>query len=69
MGEFEALTFEELFDKTYALPWDQWITSDGKFTVLGKIGKVKTFQHLRLSGNCEKSSGRKAKVQISCGMV
>jgi len=21
MGEFEALTFEELFDKTYALPW------------------------------------------------
>lgn len=36
MGEFKALTFEELFEKTKALPWDQWITEDGNFIVEGK---------------------------------
>lgn len=43
MGEFEALSFEELFEKTKALPWDEWITVDGKFTVLGKSVKSKLF--------------------------
>jgi putative N6-adenine-specific DNA methylase len=36
MGEFKATTFEELFEKTKALPWDEWITEDGEFTVEGK---------------------------------
>lgn len=36
MGEFQALTFEELFEQTKALPWENWITPDGKFTVNGK---------------------------------
>ena len=39
MGEFEATTFEELFEKTKALPWENWITEDGKFTVNGKAVK------------------------------
>lgn len=43
VGEFEALTFDELFNKTLALPWDEWITRDGKFTVLGKSVKSKLF--------------------------
>lgn len=43
MGEFKALSFEELFEKTKALPWDEWITVDGKFTVLGKSVKSKLF--------------------------
>ncbi|PQQ68187.1 THUMP domain-containing class I SAM-dependent RNA methyltransferase [Acetivibrio saccincola] len=43
IGEFEALSFEELFEKTKALPWDEWITVDGKFTVLGKSVKSKLF--------------------------
>jgi len=29
MGEFEAFTFEELFEQTKALPWENWITEDG----------------------------------------
>ncbi|HQB63388.1 MAG TPA: THUMP domain-containing protein, partial [Sedimentibacter sp.] len=33
MGQFEALSFEELFDRTYELPWENWITKDGRFTV------------------------------------
>ena len=43
MGEFKAETFEELFDKTKALPWDEWITLDGEFTVEGKSVKSKLF--------------------------
>jgi putative N6-adenine-specific DNA methylase len=36
MGEFDAYSFDELFEGTKALPWDEWITEDGKFTVTGK---------------------------------
>jgi len=43
MGQFEALSFEELFNKTYELPWEDWITKDGKFTVKGKSIKSKLF--------------------------
>ncbi len=33
VGEFHAVTFEELFEKTKALPWEQFIPVDGKFWV------------------------------------
>ncbi len=36
MGEFEARTFDELFEGVRALPWENWITREGRFTVLGK---------------------------------
>jgi len=41
MGEFSAHTFDELFEQTKALPWETWITRDGKFTVSGKSTKSK----------------------------
>lgn len=43
MGSFRALSFEELFDKTYALPWEEWITEDGEFTVVGKSVKSRLY--------------------------
>lgn len=43
MGEFKALSFDELFEKTKALPWGDWITRDGRFTVNGKSVKSKLF--------------------------
>lgn len=43
MGEFDALTFDELFEGTKALPWDEFITIDGKFTVTGKSIKSQLF--------------------------
>lgn len=43
MGQFEALSFEELFDRTYELPWENWITKDGRFTVKGKSVKSKLY--------------------------
>jgi len=39
IGEFEASTFDELFEKTKALPWENIITEDGKFDVNGKAVK------------------------------
>ncbi len=33
IGEFEARSFEELFQNTKALPWHEWIPKDGEFPV------------------------------------
>lgn len=41
LGEFNALSFEELFQQTKALPWEEWIPEDGKFTVTGTSVKSK----------------------------
>lgn len=39
MGQFTAVTFDDLFEQTKALPWENWIPVDGKFTVRGKSVK------------------------------
>lgn len=39
LGEFEARTFEELFEGTKALPWPDWIPQDGEFPVNGRSHK------------------------------
>lgn len=39
IGEFKATTFDELFEKTKALPWADWITEDATFPVEGKSVK------------------------------
>lgn len=36
MGKFKAFSFEELFEKTKALPWEEIIPIDGKFIITGK---------------------------------
>lgn len=41
VGSFTAVTFEELFDKTKALPWEEYIPKDGKFWV-AKAASVKS---------------------------
>lgn len=43
MGEFKALSFEELFEQTKALPWDEWIPIDAEFPVEGKSIDSKLF--------------------------
>ncbi len=43
MGEFNAVSFEELFQQTGALPWEEWIPIDGKFTVNGTSVKSKLY--------------------------
>lgn len=36
IGTFEAHDFGELFDKTHALPWSEWLPEDAAFPVNGK---------------------------------
>lgn len=43
VGEFKALTFTELFDKTKELPWEEWIDIDGNFMISGKSLNSKLF--------------------------
>ncbi|HPO04797.1 MAG TPA: class I SAM-dependent RNA methyltransferase [Bacillota bacterium] len=43
IGEFNAVSFEELFQQTAALPWEEWIPMDGKFTVNGTSVKSKLY--------------------------
>ncbi len=43
VGQFKALSFDELFEKTKALPWGDIIPEDGVFTVNGKSIGSKLF--------------------------
>lgn len=39
LGEFRATSFEDLFEKTKALPWADWIPEDAEFPVEGRSVK------------------------------
>ncbi|HJA67011.1 RNA methyltransferase [Lachnoclostridium sp. An169] len=41
VGSFRAVTFEELFERTKAIPWEDYIPKDGKFWV-AKAASVKS---------------------------
>lgn len=43
VGEFKAYTFDELFERTKALPWEQFLPVDAAFPVAGKSVKSKLF--------------------------
>ena len=43
VGEFRAVTFEELFEQTKALPWAHWIPENAQFPVEGKSVKSVLF--------------------------
>ena len=51
MGEDTAVTFDELFQQTKALPWEKWIPADGQFNVQAKtvkstLGSVRACQSI-----------------------
>ncbi|MFC2948343.1 THUMP domain-containing class I SAM-dependent RNA methyltransferase [Virgibacillus sediminis] len=43
VGRFTAETFDELFESTKALPWEEYITEEGQFPVSGKSVKSKLY--------------------------
>ncbi|MBP2241322.1 putative N6-adenine-specific DNA methylase [Cytobacillus eiseniae] len=43
VGEFKATTFDELFEKTKALPWEHFLPENAEFPVAGKSVKSKLF--------------------------
>lgn len=51
IGEYPATTFDDLFEQTKALPWEEWITEDGQFTVTGsavrsQLGSIRACQSI-----------------------
>ena len=57
LGSFEAHSFEELFQGTRALPWEQWIGADDAFPVKG-FHRFRPFQRARLPGDNQKGRRR-----------
>lgn len=43
IGEFKARTFDELFEQTKALPWEEFLPENAEFPVSGKSVKSKLF--------------------------
>jgi len=43
IGQFTACTFDELFEQTKALPWEEWLPVDACFPVQGKSVKSTLF--------------------------
>lgn len=43
VGSFKALSFEELFEQTKALPWGDYLPEDAEFPVIGRSVKSKLF--------------------------
>jgi putative N6-adenine-specific DNA methylase len=43
IGEFKATSFDELFEKTKALPWERFLPENAEFPVSGKSVKSKLF--------------------------
>ena len=43
VGEFKAYTFDELFEKTKKLPWENYLDETAEFPVMGKSVKSKLF--------------------------
>lgn len=41
VGEFDAYTFDELFENVKALPWEDFLPLDAAFPVAGKSIKSK----------------------------
>lgn len=36
IGQFQAVNFEDLFNNTFKLPWDEWLPERAKFIITGK---------------------------------
>jgi len=66
MGEFKALSFEELFEKTKELPWDEIIPADAEFPVEGKSIDSKLFSVPDCQAIVKKAIVEKLKQRYKC---
>ena len=70
VGSFKAETFDELFEKTRVLPWENYIPKNGKFWVTKAASvKSKLFSPSDIQSIMKKSNGGTAEESISSGMV
>lgn len=66
MGEFKALSFEELFENTKALPWDEIIPANAEFPVEGKSIDSKLFSVPDCQAIVKKAVVEKLKQKYKC---
>lgn len=70
VGSFRAETFDELFENTKALPWEEYIPC--RWEILGGEGGERQEQALLTVGypvHHEKGDGRTAEAGVSCQLV
>ena len=65
IGEFEARSFEELFEGTKQLPWADWIPEAGEFPVEGKSIQSKLFSVSDCQAIVKKAIVEKMKIEVS----
>ncbi|WP_281886003.1 class I SAM-dependent RNA methyltransferase [Paenibacillus sp. YYML68] len=63
MAQFEARTFDELFEGVKALPWSDWIPEDGEFPVEGRSHKSQLSSVPACQGIVKKAVVEKLKQQ------
>lgn len=63
VGRFPAHTFDELFESTKALPWEEYISEDGQFPVSGKSVKSKLFSVSDCQAIVKKSVAERLKLK------
>ncbi|MEN6350748.1 MAG: class I SAM-dependent RNA methyltransferase [Syntrophomonas sp.] len=61
IGEFKALSFAELFEKTKALPWPDWLPEKAEFPVEGKSIQSQLFSVSDCQAICKKAIVEKMK--------
>jgi putative N6-adenine-specific DNA methylase len=66
VGEFEALTYDQLFEGTKALPWDEWLGIDACFPVEGKSVRSKLFSVPDCQAIVKKAIVEKLKQRYHC---
>lgn len=66
IGSFKAVTFEELFQQTKALPWENWLSIDSQFPVNGKSVKSKLFSVSDCQAIVKKAIVEKLKETYNC---
>lgn len=67
VGEFKAESFDELFEGTKSLPWENYISEDGQFPVSGKSVKSKLYSVPDCQAIVKKSIAERLKLKY--GMV
>lgn len=67
VGEFKAESFDDLFEGTKALPWENYISEDGQFPVSGKSVKSKLYSVPDCQAIVKKSIAERLKLKH--GMV
>lgn len=66
MGDFKALSFDELFEQTKALPWEEIIPYDAEFPVEGKSIESKLFSVPDCQAIVKKAVVEKLKKKHNC---